>query len=58
MALVELREHITILEVAEDHDDLVETLINLVEKEFEDADKGGKRASTGGDGNDAKKAKA
>ena len=36
----------------------VETLINLVEKEFEDADKGGKRASTGGDGNDAKKAKA
>ena len=36
----------------------IETLINLVEKEFEELDKGTKRPSGGGGGGDAKKAKA
>ena len=36
----------------------IETLINLVEKEFEEQDMGAKRLSGGGGGGDAKKAKA
>jgi SWI/SNF-related matrix-associated actin-dependent regulator of chromatin subfamily A member 5 len=36
----------------------IETLINLVEKEFEEQDKGTKRPAAGGGGSDAKKAKA
>ena len=38
----------------------IETLINLVEKEFEEQDKGAKRPAGGsaGGGSDAKKAKA